>query len=115
MKNQVPFLAMYRHWGTTPGGLPSAIMASHASASLFGVLDVEIPAISDAMVPGVVMRSGFSYLDPAKTADLIGIRDRRYLDLTARLLHRSVADIARYGSMCWASNGLFRAIRLGCH
>ena len=53
------------------------------------------------------MRSGFSYLDPAKTADLIGIRERRYLDLTARLVHRSVADIARYGSMCWASNYFF--------
>jgi mono/diheme cytochrome c family protein len=67
----------------------------------------EIIAISNAMIPGVVMRSGFSYLDPAKTADLIGIRDRRYLDLTARLLHRSLPDIARYGSMCWASNYFF--------
>jgi hypothetical protein len=67
----------------------------------------EVIAISDAMFPGVVMRSGFSYLDPAKTADLIGIRDRRYLDLTARLLCRSLTDLARYGSMCWASNYFF--------
>jgi hypothetical protein len=53
------------------------------------------------------MRSGFSYLDPPKIADLIGVRDRLYLDLTARLIHRSLLDIARYGSMCWASNYFF--------
>ena len=64
-------------------------------------------AVSDAMVPGVAMRPGFSYRDPPKIADLIGVRDRRYLDMTARLMHRSVDDIARYGSMCWASNYFF--------
>ncbi len=52
------------------------------------------------MIPGLAMRPGFSYLDPPKIADLIGVRDRRYLDLTARLEHRSIFDIARYGSMC---------------
>jgi hypothetical protein len=67
----------------------------------------EIIAVSEAMIPGLAMRSGFSYLDPPKIADLNGVRDRRYLDLTARLVHRSLADIARYGSMCWASNYFF--------
>src|SRR6185437_2159116 len=67
----------------------------------------EIIATFEAMIPGVVMRSGFGYLDPPKVADLIGVRDRRYLDLTARLIHRSLLDIARYGSMCWASNYFF--------
>jgi hypothetical protein len=67
----------------------------------------EIIATSEAMIPGVAMRAGFSYLDPPKIADLIGIRDRRYLDLTVRLIHRSIEDIARYGSMCWASNYFF--------
>jgi hypothetical protein len=67
----------------------------------------EIIAVSAAMIPGVAMRPGFSYLDPPKIADLIGVRDRRYLDLTVRLEHRSLADIARYGSMCWASNYFF--------
>jgi hypothetical protein len=67
----------------------------------------EIIAVSNAMIPGVAMRPGFSYLDPPKIADLIGVRDRRYLDLTVRLEHRSLADIARYGSMCWASNYFF--------
>jgi hypothetical protein len=67
----------------------------------------EVLAVSEAMIAGVAMRPGFSYLDPPKIADLIGVRDRRYLDLTVRLVHRSVGDIARYGSMCWASNYFF--------
>jgi hypothetical protein len=67
----------------------------------------EIIATFDAMIPGVAMRPGFSYLDPPKIADLIGVRDRRYLDLTARLRHRSLADIARYGSMCPSFNYFF--------
>jgi hypothetical protein len=35
------------------------------------------------------------------------VRDRHYLDLTARLRHRSLADIARYGSMCPSFNYFF--------
>jgi hypothetical protein len=38
---------------------------------------------------------GFSYLDPPKIADLIGLKDRKYLDMTARLQHRSIGDIMR--------------------
>ena len=67
----------------------------------------EIIATFDAMLPGVAMRPGFSYLDPPKIADLIGVRDRRYLDLTVRLTNRSVTDIARYGSMCPSFNYFF--------
>jgi hypothetical protein len=67
----------------------------------------EIIATFDAMLPGVAMRPGFSYLDPPKIADLIGVRDRRYLDLTVRLTNRSVTDIAPYGSMCPSFNYFF--------
>ena len=69
----------------------------------------DIIAVFEAMIPGVAMRNGFSYLDPPKIADLIGVRDRQYLDMTARLIHRSADDVARYGSMCWASNYFFSA------
>jgi hypothetical protein len=34
---------------------------------------------------------------PTKTLDLIGIRDRKYLDHTATHLHRGIGDIMRYG------------------
>lgn len=61
------------------------------------------------MVPGLVMRPGFSYLDPPKIADLIGLKDRRYLDMTARLEHRSIGDVMRYGAMSGGTNYFFSA------
>ena len=85
----------------------SAIDKARWTEHLYERSDQEIIAVSAAMIPGIAMRAGFSYLDPAKIADLIGVRDRRYLDLTVRLEHRSLADIARYGITCWASNYFF--------
>jgi mono/diheme cytochrome c family protein len=86
--------------------LPSMQVAKFTE-HLYERSNEEIIATSEAMIPGVAMRNGFSFLDPPKIADLIGVRDRRYLDRTARLIHRSLADIARYGSMCWAFNYFF--------
>lgn len=91
----------------TAGLLLSPAEVSRWTERLYERRSDEVIAVSDAMIPGVAMRSGFSYLDPPKIADLIGVRYRHFLDLTARLVHRSAADIARYGSMCWASNYFF--------
>lgn len=49
--------------------------------------------------PGVFVRHGTSPLAPVKIPDLIGIADRRYLDHTGLLRHRSIGDLMRYGSM----------------
>lgn len=49
--------------------------------------------------PGVFVRHGTSPFAPTKIPDLIGIADRRYLDHTGLLLHRSIGDLMRYGSM----------------
>ena len=69
----------------------------------------EIAAVHEAMIPGIAMRPGFSYLDPPKIADLIGLKDRKYLDMTARLRHRSLADVMRYGTMSGGTNYFFSA------
>jgi hypothetical protein len=69
----------------------------------------EIASIHDAMIPGIAMRTGFSYLDPPKIADLIGLKNRKYLDMTARLEHRSIGDIMRYGTMNAGANYFFSA------
>ena len=69
----------------------------------------EVASIHEAMIPGIAMRSGFSYLDPPKIADLIGLKDRKYLDMTARLEHRSIGDIMRYGTMDAGLNYFFSA------
>jgi hypothetical protein len=47
-----------------------------------------------AMILGLAMLPGFSYLDPPrKIADLLGVRDRRYLDLTARPEQRLILTL----------------------
>ena len=69
----------------------------------------EVASIHEAMIPGIAMRPGFSYLDPPKIADLIGLKERKYLDMTARLEHRSIGDIMRYGTMSAGINYFFSA------
>jgi hypothetical protein len=56
----------------------------------------EIARMHEAIPPGVNTRNGISVLTPPKVADLIGIKDRKYLDLIARIRHRNIGDIMRY-------------------
>ena len=52
-----------------------------------------------AGVPGgVVVRHGTSAAHPARVPDLIGIRERRYLDATGLVRHRSIGDLMRYAA-----------------
>ena len=69
----------------------------------------DIASIHESMIPGIAMRTGFSYLDPPKIADLIGLGDRKYLDMTARLRHSSIGVIMRYGTMLAGTNYFFSA------
>jgi hypothetical protein len=50
----------------------------------------------DANQPGVIARVGTSVLYPPKTPDLIGVRERKYLDATGISQHRSIEDLMRY-------------------
>ncbi len=49
--------------------------------------------------PGVLVRQGTSVFAPPAVPDLIGIRDRKYLDKTGLGRHRGIADIMRYAAM----------------
>jgi hypothetical protein len=49
--------------------------------------------------PGVFPRSGSSGLYPVKAVDLIGIRDRKYLDATGLNRHRGIGDLMRYAAL----------------
>ena len=52
-----------------------------------------------AGVPGgVVIRHGTSVAHPARVPDLIGIRERRYLDATGLVRHRAIGDLMRYSA-----------------
>ena len=48
---------------------------------------------------GAVARWNGSILYPAKVPDLIGIRDRKYIDHTGTHLHRGIGDLMRYAAL----------------
>ena len=52
-----------------------------------------------AIPPGVIARHGTSPLYPPQIPDLIGVKDRTYLDHTGLQLHRSIADMMRYAAL----------------
>lgn len=49
--------------------------------------------------PGVNPRQGTSAIYPAQIPDLIGVKDRQYLDHTGLQKHRSIADLMRYDAI----------------
>jgi hypothetical protein len=59
----------------------------------------EITAALEAIPPGVLARHGTSFLNPVQVPDLIGIRDRKYLDRTGLQLHRGIEDLMRYAAL----------------
>ena len=59
----------------------------------------EIAAKFDAIPPGVVVRHRSSLDNPTAIPDLIGIKDRRYLDRTGLVLHRGIGDMMRYAAL----------------
>ena len=59
----------------------------------------EITAAFEAIPPGVVARTNASLFSPVPIPDLIGVGDRRYLDRTGLVRHRSIADLMRYAAL----------------
>ena len=68
----------------------------------------DIIALHDAIPPGVIARHGTSPLVPAKVPDLIGIRERQYLDATGLERHRSIGDLMRYAAKNQTTDPLSR-------
>ena len=57
-------------------------------------------ALPHAVIPaGTLARHGTSPLSPVQVPDLIGIRERRYLDRTGLQQHRDIADLMRYAAL----------------
>jgi hypothetical protein len=53
----------------------------------------------DALPPGVLPREGSSRRYPPQVPDLIGVQERRYLDHTGLVEHRSIGDLMRYSAL----------------
>lgn len=56
----------------------------------------EMLAREESLPPGVVARNGTSPLYPTAVPNIIGVKDRRYLDATGLIRHRSIGDLMRY-------------------
>ena len=63
-----------------------------------GTIEESIAA-REAVPPGLSIREGTSIRYAAQIPDLIGVKDRRYLDHTGLVRHRSIADLMRYAAL----------------
>lgn len=68
----------------------------------------ELIAVGEAIPPGVTARSHTSMFVPPRIPDLIGVRERRYLDHTGLVRHESIGDLMRYSSLVQDMTGLDR-------
>ena len=59
----------------------------------------ELVAAGRAIPPGVTARSFTSLYAPPQIPDLIGVKDRRFLDHTGFVRHNEIADLMRYSSL----------------
>jgi hypothetical protein len=59
----------------------------------------EFIAAGEAIPPGVTARANTSMLLPPQIPDLIGVRERRFLDHTGLVRHRAIGDLMRYSSL----------------
>jgi hypothetical protein len=68
----------------------------------------EIARVYEAIPPGATTRVNLSLFAPAQIPDLIGIRDRRFLDHTGLVQQRSIADLMRYIAIVQGANAFDR-------
>jgi len=59
----------------------------------------QIAEVHRTIPPGVVARGRTSPLAPAQVPDLIGVKDRKYLDRTGLQQQRSIVDLMRYAAL----------------
>jgi hypothetical protein len=66
----------------------------------------EFASVMDAIPPSVDPRGGSSVFHPIQLPDLIGVKDRLYLDHTGLQQHRSIADMMRYAALNQGADSL---------
>ncbi len=59
----------------------------------------ELVSVMEAISPGSCARQGTSPFYPAAIPDLIGVKDRLYLDSTGLVRQRSIGDLMRYAAL----------------
>lgn len=66
----------------------------------------EIYEVHAAIPRGVIARHRTSPFAPVQVPDLIGVKDRKYLDRTGLQQHRGIVDMMRYAAMNTGADGL---------
>lgn len=84
-------------------GLPDDPNARAQSMSLD-----EFIAAGEAIPAGVTARSHTSMILPPQIPDIIGVRDRQFLDHTGLVRHRGIGDLMRYSTLVQDLIGLAR-------
>ena len=88
-----PARGLERHLFTVPW-LSADLQEQFANRS-----SAEMAAAHAAIPPGVLARHRSTPYYPVQVPDLIGVKDRHYLDRTGLQLHRSIADLMRYAAL----------------
>ncbi len=88
-----------RRWRVVFGRLGGAPWDAAGDDALAGDDAGAVPAGAGGRAAGVIVRQGTSLFAPPAIPDLIGIRDRKYLDKTGLGRHRGIADVMRYAAM----------------
>jgi hypothetical protein len=68
----------------------------------------EIASTYDAVPVGASTRVNLSLFTPAQIPDLIGVKERRFLDHTGLVQQRSIADLMRYVAIVQGANAFDR-------
>ncbi len=68
----------------------------------------ELIQAGESIPPGVTARSNTSLFLPPQIPDLIGVKDRRYLDHTGLVRQRDIGDLMRYATLVQDMTGLDR-------
>ena len=68
----------------------------------------EIARVYEAIPPGASTRVNLNLFAPAQIPDLIGVRERRFLDHTGLVRQRSIADLMRYVAIVQGANAFDR-------
>lgn len=66
----------------------------------------QLARLHAAIPPGVLARHGTSPLSPPQVPDLIGVKERKYLDHTGLQVQRSIADMMRYAALNQGADNL---------
>ena len=84
-------------WAEQAYGVPW--LKDDANERLLNLTQPEYEAVVTAQrFAGAIVRWNGSLYHPAKIPDLIGMKDRKYIDHTATHLHRGIADLMRYAA-----------------